>query len=216
MTERIPSIDVIRPVLNIGEEDIAHMQRHMLDYADSLGAYAAPKMYDVIPKIFYPIDALRSVIINRSEFLQLQRYVGLDQIDEARLKELKSHIHSELAELSPTAHGKQDVPTLPTKFYRRREDGGRKFTMTIAPSPITVQERRVTKGVIQKFFELETIPEGIWASDDERTTRVWLARSTNAKAARLVHDLDAALAKGEKRLLPNSTQLGELEVRESN
>ncbi len=205
MPERVPSLDVVRPVLNIGHEEVSRVEERFLEETNG-----SPAAQDIIGRLFRPVDAFRATLVSNREFVRLQRhfYGGLAEGD---VQKLAGHLH----EVLPTSAQTVDLPTFPLRFYD--VDRASRRTMTIAGGPQILGERQVTQEAILSFMDVdaeEVASKGVWDSDPEKTSRVWLATSRGKVQTALLRKLGEIIGE-EPDLLPAVTEFGPMKIRRS-
>jgi hypothetical protein len=199
----IPSVELGRFVSNIDQADIESLEDvlfHGPKIPNPLEAYA------VMHRTFTPVETLHSIIIARGEVVNLQKFLGSEQLDDAGIEEFEAHICQKLSKSPET----RDVKTLPARVQRWGD--GPSYALTIADSVDAYEERVVAKEAAAEFLGLEELPNHIFNNiHDRKITQVILARARTLKEARLLGELEASINAEDAGLLPEIISFKEID-----
>ncbi|HVV67043.1 MAG TPA: hypothetical protein VHB72_03150 [Candidatus Saccharimonadales bacterium] len=201
--ERVPSLDIERPVMNIGPAELAEVQGLMVSDYTSEGERKR------LRTLFKKSGHLSAVLVSHAELMRLQKYVGWgSSVTGEHIEELKQYVEEVLP---PFSQQEAEVPTLPAEIKPTQGNNASSNILTIASSPDLVAERLFAKQALYNFYRVKQEPQRVW-SDDEDTVKVWLASSRDAQTARLLHELDWAL-ESMPGVLPEVTKFGPVNLR---
>jgi hypothetical protein len=205
MYKPTPSLDIIRPVLNIGETEIDRIQESLVD--EDMEEDQRKRLR----KLFKRPEMLHATLVSHAELLRLQQFVSWrSSVNDEHLSELSDYMESALPDFSQAS---VEVPTLPAELRPTLSAKGN-FILTVAGSQELVHERLIAKQALCNFYRVKGDPERVW-SDDTDTSEVWLASSYDTRTTQLLREVDWALASAPG-LLPEVTELGRVAIRPNN
>ncbi len=206
MNKEIPTLHIKRRVQNLGQEHIDVLEERLLQEEGS-----SPDI-DISPEniraLFNPVEGMRGAIIDKTEFVRLQRSLGSNMLAETDISALKVRFEEALEDCPDT----REVKTLPAQLHQWGKGSLR--LLGVANSQGVIAERLFAEKVIAEFLGVESIPKGVLAANKRKASQVWLAYSTDRQTFAALRQLDDVL-KNQPDLMPELTQFGGLEVVQS-
>ncbi|HEX5743947.1 MAG TPA: hypothetical protein VFX84_00640 [Candidatus Saccharimonadales bacterium] len=201
----LPSLDIFHNVVNVDREDVAGLSRALIgdesDYVSDRRREEVQERSEAVRKLLRPARLLRAETIVHSELLRLHQYAGINDPGEEHIDELSAYMDEVLSGTWPDHI--VDTPMLPLKLKKLGRSG---LVLSVAGSPLMLQERALAKGAMAEFYRLRSIPDGIWLNDDQ-VTRPWLARAVGPEASNLIRELETTLQEAPD-LLPEKAEFG--------
>jgi hypothetical protein len=203
MAERIPSLDIVWSVNNVGEQDLAGLQEAHYLKTNSV------QDSEILRRVLNPADALRGTAWANREFLNLQRYLGPNSLSKEQVKELADILRVE----SPYAGEDLRATTFPVTLDRKGKKN-RFGVLSMAGSEKVTEVRSFAESRIAGYIGLRAIPEGVLVPDGDLAARVWLGMATKPRQIAALNGLRMTLEQ-DRNLLPGLTKFNAMDVRTS-
>jgi len=201
MKPRVPSLNIIRRAENIGPESIERIKETL-----SCVSFFEAKY---IENVLQPTSRLGATIIGHGELRRLHLFLDRP-ITSERVAQLAAYIQDVLP---PSSSRPVLVPTLPSDINETSGRNNRRV-LTVAGSDDLIRERLLAREAVCSFYDLDTVPAGVWLADDYMT-RVGIAKSNNRVESQMVRFLHGSLVSGTE-LLPPAVQLAPIEIQPVN
>lgn len=171
-------LEVCRSVSGITDEHIDTILERISNYSEQVGLEN-----ESLVKLFSYPSRLKATIISYGELKRLHTRIGRS-ITVGGMEDLAEYIR-EGSPLSST--DTLVVPTLPAQLHT----AGRKKTaakLSLGTSSTVMTERVFAQNAVRNFYNLDSVPEGVWM-DDEFITEVNFARAHNKAGAQVLRRL---------------------------